>query len=87
LRRALSVALERKDAFMFTPVYDAVRVAEREILSARADAPVVLYRGPSVRAFTVRRVASEQLHRFAHAIAPGGVLVEPDFSPGQPTSS
>lgn len=75
---------------MFTPVYDAVRIAEREILSGRSDAPVVAgpVRAPRASVTATRRVLSERLHRIAEAIAPRGELadlVEPRLSPNQPT--
>ena len=75
---------------MFTPVYDAVRIAEREIYSAQADAPVIApaARAPRASVTATRRVVSERLHRLAEAIAPQGELadlVDPRFSPNQPT--
>jgi len=75
---------------MFTPVYDAVRLAEREILSARADAPVIdkPVRAPRASVTATRRIVSERLHSIAEAIAPRGELVdlvEPRYSPNQPT--
>ena len=75
---------------MFTPVYDAVRIAEREILSARSDTPVVTepVRAPRGSVTATRRVLSGRLHRLAEAIAPRGELadlVEPRFYPNQPT--
>ena len=71
---------------MYFAAFDAVRASERQVLSARPDAPVVVHPNRTARAFTLRRVASEQLHRVAHAIAPGGVLIEPELASGQPTS-
>ena len=75
---------------MFTPVYDAVRIAEREILSARSGAPVAAepVRAPHASVTATRRIVSERLHRLAEVIAPRGELadlVEPRFSPNQPT--
>lgn len=72
---------------MFTPVYDAVRIAEREILSARAGAPVVdePARAPRAGVTATRRIISERLHRLAEAVAPNAELGEPRFAPNQPT--
>jgi hypothetical protein len=70
---------------MYFAAFDAVRTTEREVLSARAGSPVAEHRDRPARAFAFRRVASEQLHRIAHAIAPGGVALEPDLVSGQTT--
>ena len=70
---------------MFSAVYDAVRIAERESQSAMPTAPVTKERkrAQPARVFTARRVASEQLHRFAEAIAPNREFIEPGFTPNQ----
>jgi len=71
---------------MFTPVYDAVRVAERESQSARPDSPVIPEREQRRRVASTRLFVSEQLHRMAEAIAPSGELIDPRLSTNQPTS-
>lgn len=63
-------------------VYDAVRIAELESRSARADAPVRIVRTSTRAAWTTRaRLAvSGELHRLADALSPSCEPCEPRLS-------
>lgn len=66
-------------------IWDAVRVAEQEIRSARPDAPVVdepVRERGSGRGYGIRVAVSGRLHRLADALEPAPRPVgEPRFTP------
>lgn len=66
---------------MFHVVYDAVRVAKREIDSARPDAPIVEATTPerAARFAGTRRSVATVLHQMAERIAPRQQQLEPQF--------
>ncbi len=66
---------------MFNVVYDAVRVARREIDSARPDAPIVeaATTQRTARFAGTRNAIATSLHHMAERIAPRQQQLEPQF--------